>query len=82
MQLKVRVHRTTVLVVDGCSLLSLVPFLRDEEGLGAFLTITTTTTLPCSYYVALEDYSKSKAWERGICKRQHSYTNFPLESMR
>ena len=32
MQLKVCVHRTTVLVVDGCCLLSLVPFLRDEEG--------------------------------------------------
>ena len=44
--LKVRLHFTTVLVVGGCSSVSLALFLRDTEGLGAWITTTTTTTLP------------------------------------
>ena len=43
-----RKHTTTVLVVDGCSLLSLVLFLRSkEEGCALMTTITTTTTPTC-----------------------------------
>ena len=36
-------------LIDNCSLLSLVPFWRDEGGQGASVTITTTTiaTLTC-----------------------------------
>ena len=46
--LKVGLHITNVLLVDGSSLLSLVLFLRDKEGKGASLTNTTTrTTLNC-----------------------------------
>ena len=46
--LKVGLYTTTVLVVDGCSLLSLVLFLRDKEGKGALMTNpTTTTSLTC-----------------------------------
>ena len=46
-RLQLHLHTTTVLVVHGCSLLSLVLFLRDKEEKAALQTATTTTTLTC-----------------------------------
>lgn len=47
--LKVLMHTTTTLVVEGCSLLSWPLYLREKEGLGGLITTPTTTTitLPC-----------------------------------
>ena len=41
-----RLHTTTISVVDGCSLLCLVLTLRDKEGNGPLTTTTTTLICP------------------------------------